>query len=288
MAGRGQLQSTGELRPVTADELRTMVTKFPKVGARLIESAARQGLFTAQLTYARMLLVGQGVYRDREAAFHWFAVAAESGEPEAVNMLGRCYELGWGVAPDRKRAIQCYRTAARQNFAWAQFNLGQILISGDPTARQRREGLGWHLVAAKAGHAKSMNVLGRFCEEGWDMPKSADNAQGWYRKAAEAGDHWGQFNLGRLLAEDGEIEEAAYWFRKAVESKNEEFVNSIVPVLKDRPEMEFKAIARSHDEARKIKVDDTARAETEMPMRRQPRHRSRSWFSRRTPGFAIS
>ena len=276
-----------ELKAVTPDDLRALVAKSPKIGARLVEAAAQQGILTAQMTYARMLLLGQDVPRNRAAAFDWFATAAESGDPEALNMIGKCFEFGWGVEADRKRAAERYRVAARHVYVLAQYNLGQLLLSGEPNPAQRREGLGWHLVAAKAGYAKSMNVIGRFCEEGWEMPRSLGNALGWYRKAAEGGDHWGQFNLGRLLAEDGDLEEAAHWFRIAAESGNEEFANSIAPVLIKRPEREFQAIGHMIADRRKTKTAQTAVAATDKAVRRQPRHRQpgNGWFARRATGL---
>ncbi len=281
-----QPANVAELRSVTGDELRALVAKSPKIGARLVESAAKYGLVTAQLTWARMLLEGHGVPRDPASAYRWFAVAAESGDAEALNMVGRCHEHGWGVPADRKQAASHYRQAARCNFAWAQYNLGQLLLSGEPTPTERREGLGWHLVAAKSGHAKSMTIIGRFCEEGWDMPKSMDNAIGWYRKAADGGDGWGQFNLGRLLAEDGYTEEAVTWLRKAANTDNDEFTASIAPALLDRPEPEIKAIGQSILDRKTAKAKAASRAETEEPRRgRRPSlRRGKSWFKPGSPG----
>jgi TPR repeat protein len=231
-----------DLRAVSTDELQALVDKSPQIGARLVESAAHYGLLTAQMAWARMLLHGQGAPMDQEAACHWFSVAAESGDAEAINMVGRCYELGWGVPANPRYAESHYRQAARKNYAWAQYNLGQLLLSGEPTPAKRREGLGWHLLAAKAGHAKSMNVVGRFCEEGWDMPKSVDNALGWFRKSAEAGDSWGQFNLGRVLAGDGDIEQALLWLRRAIEGGGEAFVAGIMPSLTQHPDPAIRAL----------------------------------------------
>jgi uncharacterized protein len=220
-----------DLRAASGDDLRALVEKSPQIGARLVESAAKYGLLSAQLTWARMLLHGHGVPIDKEEACRWFAVAAETGDPDALNMLGRCHDFGWGVPVNPRNAAVYYRQAARKNFASAQYNLGQLLLAGNSGATERREGLGWHLVAAKAGHAKSMNVIGRFCEEGWEMPKSVDNAMGWYRKAAETGDYWGQFNLGRILADDGDIEQALGWLARSIEEGNEEFLASVIPAL---------------------------------------------------------
>jgi TPR repeat protein len=234
-----------EPRSTSGDELRALVEKSPQIGARLVESAAKYGMHSAQLTFARMLLHGHGVAVDHVAACRWFAVAAESGDPEAINMLGRCHEFGWGVPLNRKNAAAFYRQAARKNYASAQYNLGQLLLASEPSPAERREGLGWHLVAAKAGHAKSMNVIGRFCEEGWEMPKSVDNAIGWYRKAAEAGDYWGQFNLGRVLADDGDTEQALVWLARSIELGNDEFVAGVIPALKAHPDPAVQALGEA-------------------------------------------
>jgi TPR repeat protein len=234
-----------DLRAVSGDELQALVDKSPQIGVRLVEAAAKSGLFAAQLAWARMLLDGRGVPVDKEAACHWFTIAAESGDPEAIALVGHCYELGLGVPVNRMRAAVYYRQAARKNHALAQHNLGQLLLAGDAKSPQRREGIGWHLVAAKSGYAASMNVVGRFCEEGWDMPKSVDNALGWYRKAAEAGDNWGRFNLGRLLADDGDLEEAVLWLRRAVETGSDDFVAEIVPALTRHADPDIRALGET-------------------------------------------
>jgi uncharacterized protein len=267
-----------DLRAVSSDELRALVEKSPQIGARLVESAAKYGLLTAQMTWARMLLHGHGVPMDQEAACRWFSIAAEGGDAEALNMLGRCHEFGWGVPANPRYAEVHYRQAARRNDSSAQYNLGQLLLAGEPTPAKRREGLGWHLLAAKAGHAQSMNVVGRFCEEGWDMPKSIENALGWFRKSAEAGDSWGQFNLGRVLADDGDTGAALVWLRRAAENGDDAFVAGIVPVLRKHPDPAIQAVAGEITARR----ERALRAEGEPPASpASPRHRSRfslGWF----------
>ena len=36
--------------------------------------------------WGQMLLDGQGTDRDAEAALRWFRIAAEAGDPDAINM----------------------------------------------------------------------------------------------------------------------------------------------------------------------------------------------------------
>jgi len=79
-----------------------------------LEAATACGLVEAQLRLGRMLLTGEGLPRDWQAAFACFLSASADGNAEAQNLLGRCYENGWGVAPDRAAARACYREAAEK------------------------------------------------------------------------------------------------------------------------------------------------------------------------------
>ena len=65
-------------------------------GAPWVRAAAQYGLVEGQVRYGRLLLEGREVVRDEAQAFAWFSRAAETGDPEAENMLGRCLENGRG------------------------------------------------------------------------------------------------------------------------------------------------------------------------------------------------
>ena len=71
--------------------------------------AAECGLAAAQLRLGRMLLEGSEGERDQRAAFGWFGRAADQGDTEAMNMVGRCHENGWGVSVDLERAAELSR-----------------------------------------------------------------------------------------------------------------------------------------------------------------------------------
>jgi len=59
-----------------------------------------------------MLLTGETIARDQRAAFACFLNAADDGNAEAQNLLGRCFENGWGTPVDRNAARNCYKLAA--------------------------------------------------------------------------------------------------------------------------------------------------------------------------------
>jgi len=88
---------------------------------------ADDGFAEAQLRLGRMLLSGEDARKDEEAAFAWFARAAEAGDIEAHNMLGRCYENGWGVAKDTTLARAWYRKSGEGGYFRGAYNYATML-----------------------------------------------------------------------------------------------------------------------------------------------------------------
>jgi TPR repeat protein len=209
----------------------------PEEAAPWIESAAMLGFGRAQALWGQYLLDGVGgVARDPVAAVEWFRAAAQAGVPEGMNMLGRCFENGWGIATDFAEAVRCFRGAAEAGFDWGQYNLANMYLRGDGIAEDRAEALRWYHAAAAQGHAKSINMVARFHEEGWVVPRDPVRAALLYAASAERGDFRGQFNLGVLLADRGEMEQAARWFREAARLAHETFRRGMVERLSARPE----------------------------------------------------
>jgi uncharacterized protein len=181
----------------------------------------------AQTMLGQMLLDGEFLPPDAEAALRWFEAAAGGRHPEAMNMVGRCHELGWGTSAAPDLAARWYRQAAMMGYAWGQYNLANLLLRGQGVARDRGQALRWYREAAAQGHAKSMNLLGRFHEEGWEVPPDRQVALHWYRRSAEGGDFRGQYNYATILLAEGQAASARQWLRKAVGVGTPEFLTEI-------------------------------------------------------------
>lgn len=215
----------------------------PEEAAPWIESAAMLGFARAQALWGQYLLDGiGGIPRDPVAAVEWFRAAARAGVPAGMNMLGRCFENGWGIATDYGEAVRWFRAAAEAGFDWGQYNFANMLLRGDGIAEDRAEALRWYHAAASQGHAKSINMVARFHEEGWVVPRDPPRAALLYAASAERGDFRGQFNLGVLLADRGEMEAAARWFREAARIAHDAFRQGMVERLTARPEPELQAV----------------------------------------------
>lgn len=211
------------LKSMDEHALRAQLAAEPGQAVALVRAAAHNGIKSAQVVFGQMLLDGNGVSRDAEAAFRWFRSAAGAGSLDGVNMVGRCHELGWGVPRDLAEAERFYRAAAVEGHAWAQFNLGALLVNAGGFAADPSGALHWFVRAARRGHPKAMAMVGRFLEHGWGRPPDPAAARRWYRRAALGGDYRGQFDYARMLYADGGVEEALAWFSRSIENAVPDF-----------------------------------------------------------------
>ena len=97
--------------------------------------------------------LGDGVEQDYDAAFLWFAKAAEQNYAKAQLFLGECYDSGYGVGQDRAKTAPLYMKAAQQGLARAQFELSICYVNGvcgvEADAAQSKY---WRAKAAEQGY----------------------------------------------------------------------------------------------------------------------------------------
>src|SRR5207248_1953638 len=98
-----------------------------------------------------LLRSGKYVAADRNEAFHWFKVAAESGDSEGELQLGACYHYGFGTPHDFSMAAKYYRLAAKKTNYVAMKSLGYLLMSGLGLTKDLEAAKYWLTRAAKEG-----------------------------------------------------------------------------------------------------------------------------------------
>lgn len=206
------------------DQLRARLAKSPVRAAQAILSAAKAHFVDAQALLGQILLDGNGIERDPKLARIWFQIAANNGHTLAQNMLGRCHEHGWGCVANPLKAAAHYQIAANAGLDWGLYNFANLLATGRGITQDPIRALSCYRKAAEMGHAKSMNLLGRYLEEGQFCEADAQAAVDWYRRSAEGGDFRGQFSYAGVLANQGRIEEALYWFNSALAGGNLNFL----------------------------------------------------------------
>jgi hypothetical protein len=212
-------------------QLGAMLEESPARAAQAILLAAGQGVVEAQALLGQILLDGRGIARDQPLALRWFGIAAGQGHLMARNMLGRCHEHGWGCVANAAIAARHYRIAADAGLDWAMYNLANLLATGRGVVLDHAQALALYQRAAEAGHAKSMNLLGRYLEDGQACQADPSAAHDWYRRSAEGGDFRGQFSYAAVLAEEGLIDDALGWLRKALAAGNVNFLRVSIDAL---------------------------------------------------------
>lgn len=150
---------------------------------------------------------------------------AESGAPEAQEMLGELYESGvaatQGIQQNYVQAADWYRRAADQGNTQAQFKLGTLYNFGFGVPQDYALAGFWDAKAAKQGDASAQFSLGDLYEWGHGVPQDYVQAASWYRRAAEQGDRFGQSQLGMAYytghGVPQDYAQAVGWFQKAAE-----------------------------------------------------------------------
>lgn len=228
------------------ERLKAMLDESPARAAQAVLMAAREGLVDAQALLGQILLDGRGISQDQPLALRWFDIAARQGHLMARNMLGRCHEHGWGCAADASLAARHYRVAADAGLDWAMYNYANLLATGRGVGEDQVQALDLYRRAAELGHAKSMNLLGRYLEEGRVCPVDAKAARDWYRRSAVGGDFRGQFSHAAVLADEGNVDEALVWLRKALDGGNLNFLRVASKTLASATNPDIRALASDY------------------------------------------
>lgn len=235
--------SIQQFNAATPEQFHEIMAGPPDIAARWLATAAEHGIADAQASYGQMLLDGIGVERNPEEALHWFKAAANADHVMGMNMVGRCYENGWGTTANLVVATYWFRLAANRGLDWGMYNYATSLALGRGIKADPALAFTWLEKAAHMGHAKSWNILGGFYEDGCQVPANMETALDCYRRAAQGGDFRGQFNYARVLAAQGDIDQAISWLKKVPETATQAFMEKVRVFLLNAPQPELQGLS---------------------------------------------
>lgn len=157
-----------------------------------------------------------------DQAYSLYQQAANSGNAEAMFMLGVVLDNGWGAAMDQAESMRWYREAAELGNSQAMLSLAGMYRYGRGGVKDEAEAVRWYRKAADLGDTQAMLDLGWMCAYGM-LGVAEDEAEAvrWYRKAADLGDARGMGLLGRMFADGRGVAKdevkAVHWYRKAAD-----------------------------------------------------------------------
>lgn len=195
-----------------------------------LRQKAESGDVRAEAEMGRRLYAyaNEGAANDYGAAAVWFRKAADKGDAEAEDALGKMYVLGDGVPKDPVQGVAWLRKAANQQFGSGELDLGGSYFRGDgglprdPAQAQIWFGkaLSAYTQAAARQDVEAERALGDVYLYGLGgVEEDRAQAISWYRKAADQGDPEAEANMGTayLYGQAGtrDYHQALAWFRKA-------------------------------------------------------------------------
>ena len=166
-------------------------------------SAAEKGLANAQSRLGYMYAEGLGVTQDSEKSEHWYRMAANQGDIDAMFSLGNIY---YGIRNDFNTAFHYYSDAADAGDADAQLSLAYMYLRGEGVEQDYEKAFKWTEKSAEQGLAQAQNELGRAYEQ---MKQDYNKAIEWYKKASAQGYQDAQKNLDRLYENGGASQTAS-------------------------------------------------------------------------------
>lgn len=182
--------------------------------AELIEKAGK-GDTAAQLGLAERYRDGKGVERDNAEAMRWGHLAADKGDPAAMDFVGFMYFRGVGVKRNADLAFGYFKAAADKSAA-AMWNLGQCYFAAQGVEQDIPKALATWKKAAAMGHGRAASVAAMTYLAGDGAAPDVAQARELAESAVKLNDPSGHVVLGELHYRAGRFDEArALWTKVA-------------------------------------------------------------------------
>ncbi len=219
LVGLALLFSTGcgGQKPEMQTTFKEEPTEFEKIQAKADEGDEEAIMKMAEIM-EKGLYDQQPHYRK---AARWYQKAAELGNSQAKNEIGRLYEIGQDLTFFRNvpEAMSWYKEAAEEGNRDAQVNYAWLLEHQIGSAIDYTEAVKWYRKAAEAGDPLAKFRLGLMYQQGKGLTKDSFEAASWILQAAEAGLVEAQFEMARAYSEGAGVEKdqstAVKWFTEA-------------------------------------------------------------------------
>ncbi|MBS3797337.1 sel1 repeat family protein [Pseudoalteromonas sp. BDTF-M6] len=134
--------------------------------------ASKMQLPTYQFLYGDMLAYNVCVERDVELGVYYMRQAAEQGLAEALEQLGRYYDIGRLVQADKATAIIYLREAAAQGNLRAQMRLVKLYNQGYGSPHDYEDAYRWLFHASVADRGQHKKITQQLALLAKKMPDS--------------------------------------------------------------------------------------------------------------------
>jgi TPR repeat protein len=168
------------------------VCAFSEPDMASLQASAKAGNINAAM---KLAYLNTQQHRDLDA-FHWYSVAAKSGDPNAISSLGLMYAMGRGVPRNTKKALSLILPVAERGNKNAQYDMSMIYYNGYLGAPNYQRAAYWLKKSAKQGKPQALFNLGQIYFFGHLGKPDRLKGIALYTKAAYKGYTLAQYKLG--------------------------------------------------------------------------------------------
>src|ERR1700723_130884 len=167
--------------------------------ADYLAKAASQGHHSAEGNLLLQHVLGQSKTYHPEVVFARLKNRAQSGDREAQNNFGLCFQFGYGTAQDYGEAAVWFRRAAESGLATAQFNLGGLYYEGKGREKDVATAIEWYTRAAQQRDELALLQLGWIYQKGFGVEVNLKRAVVLYLIAYKQGSVRAAHHLGLMF-----------------------------------------------------------------------------------------
>lgn len=203
---------------------------YPERALPMLRSAAEAGHPRAAALLGSLREDGRGVEKSIEDAVHWYRVATDQGQADAMAALGRLLLQQPATRDEASRLLQ---KAAQLGDTTGQYYLGWLLAQRNDESRDDGQAYAWFAKAAGQGHVGAQVAVAIHLLEGRGVAKNAKIAKEWLERAAEKQDPVAHYLLGRLSSDAGptDLDKARNSFRIAAMAGHREAQFALATVM---------------------------------------------------------
>jgi uncharacterized protein len=167
---------------------------------------------------------GLGVRLDYAEAAHWYALAADRGNREAIFALASAKLIGEGIPKDRPGAATLFAKAAAMNHAGALYNLGVLAVENNGVVPEFAKAADYFRRSAELGYPDAAYALALCYRNAKGVPQDDKLAADWMKRAAADDDVPAEVEYAIMLFNGVGVEKdeeaAAKLFLKAATQQN--------------------------------------------------------------------
>ena len=148
---------------------------------------AESGNVDAMNLLGVLYTTGLEVPRDTTMALYWFQKAIDGGSADAMDNLATMYLVGIGLSRDPANALRWFQRSAARGNVHASYSVAVMAEKGLGTARNLSLARAMYRRAAESGFTPAMVRVSEDYARGWGTKRDLVEAYAWLQVALQAG-----------------------------------------------------------------------------------------------------